>query len=216
VTTDEPDWIRDVLSRPRFAPYLRRSGDDVTLAIELYRWNIAVSAAFFAPIHWLELALRNSLHQRLTAAFGRDDWWTSAPLADNSKRMVDDACRNLGPNAAGPPADQVVAQLSFGFWVGLTARRYDRSLWVRHLHKAFPHYRGPRGPLHSDLQTMLLFRNRIMHHEPIHHRHLAADHDTMTRVLAYLSPEACTQLATHDDVLAVLRRRPDLSEGGRA
>lgn len=56
------------------------------------------------------------------------------------------------------------------------------------LYRAFPHYRGPRKPLHLDLR-MLGLRNRIGHHEPIHHRHLAADRETVHRLLGYLSSD---------------------------
>lgn len=116
-------------------------------------------------------------------------------------------------------ADDIVAELSFGFWVSLTSKTYDRSLWVPYLHRAFPLYRGPRGRLHYDLQTMRLFRNRIMHHEPIHHRHLEADHQTILRLLGYLSPSLIDQLESYDQVVPTLGRRPDrttlLTRGAR-
>jgi hypothetical protein len=122
--------------------------------------------------------------------------------------MVDDARRKLSSRHTGRVADDMVAELSFGFWVSLVSSVYDRSLWVPYLHRAFPGYRGPRRRLHDELHTMLLFRNRIMHHEPIHYRHLDADHRTLVRALAYLSPSMVQQLGPRDRVALVLRQRP--------
>ena len=39
------------------------------------------------------------------------------------------------------------------------------------------------------LLTVVLLRNRIMHHEPIHHRDLAADHRKVYRILSFLSSD---------------------------
>lgn len=85
-----------------------------------------------------------------------------------------------------PCTDDIVAELPFGFWVSLLSRRYDRHLWVPALYKAFPGYRGTRESLRDNFETMRLFRNRIMHHEPVHHRHLAADHAKIYRLLGYM------------------------------
>ena len=90
----EPDWIRDALSPARFAPYLAKTAGDMTAAIRLYWWNVEISAAFYTPLHCLEIALRNALHQRLTIKFKRTDWWIVAPLHKNGPRMVKEAQEN--------------------------------------------------------------------------------------------------------------------------
>lgn len=206
--SSEQAWIRDTLSSPRFAPYLAKTGGDVVAALELYWWNVDVSAAFYTSLHCLEMALRNAVHQRLTVAYGRAGWWEVAPLGANGRRKVHDAVGKLSTRIRRSTADDVVAELTLGFWVSMVSGAYDRSLWVPHLHKAFPLFRGRRRQLHEDLHTVLLFRNRIMHHEPIHHRHLEADHATILRLLGYLSPVMVKQLETYDRVGAVLKLRP--------
>lgn len=210
----EPDWIRDALSEPRFAPYLAKTGGDLRTAIQLYWWNVGVSAAFYTPLHCLEMALRNAIHQQLAANFRRTDWWDVAPLNKGGLRLVEDARSKLATRARPTTADDMVAELSFGFWVSLVSNTYHRNLWVPCLHKAFPFHRGRRRPLHDGLHTMLLFRNRIMHHEPIHHRHLEADHATILRLLGYLSPAMAVQLKSYDPVEAMLRNRPGRPSSG--
>jgi hypothetical protein len=51
-------------------------------------------------------------------------------------------------------------------------------------------------------------RRRIMHHEPIHHRHLKADHDTIYRLLSCVSPDLVAQLTPFDQVSKLLQERP--------
>ncbi|MGH3721308.1 MAG: hypothetical protein ACRDRI_21150 [Pseudonocardiaceae bacterium] len=40
MTAEPPEWIRDVLSTARFAPYLAKANGDVAAGIELYWWNV--------------------------------------------------------------------------------------------------------------------------------------------------------------------------------
>jgi hypothetical protein len=217
--SSEPDWVREALSVPRFTPYLEKASKDSANAIQLYWWNVDVSAAFYLALHCLELALRNAVHRQLSLRYGQDDWWAVAPLHGGGPRMVSEAQKKLATRAREKPrpvtSDDMVAQLSLGFWVSLISRTYDRTLWVPALHRAFPFYRGPRGVVHGDLQTMLLFRNRIMHHEPIHHRHLQADHETLHRLVGYLSPGLLLELKSYDGVPAALARRPRRDDLGR-
>lgn len=89
-----------------------------------------------------------------------------------------------------------------------SARRYDRRLWVPTLHRAFPRYHGTRTGLRDKLQAMLLLRNRIMHHEPIHHRHLAADHAKIYRLLNHIGADLVTWLSAIDHVPHLLASKP--------
>ncbi|MFD2422485.1 hypothetical protein [Amycolatopsis pigmentata] len=137
---------------------------DLAAAIALYWWNVGVSAAFYTPLHCLEVALRNAIHRQLSHHIGRTDWWESVPLRGNEQRIVAGARSKVNARRRTHAADDIVAELSLGFWVSLTSGTYHRLLWVPIPRKAFPCYRGPLRALHDDLHTMLLFRNRIMHH----------------------------------------------------
>lgn len=211
--TVSPAWIDAALSTARFAPYLAKTSGDPVSAEELYWWNTEASSAFYGPLHCLEVSLRNAVHRNLATKWARTDWWEAAPLNRNGKSKVAQARAKLADLRRPHIDDDVVAQLSFGFWAMLLTTEYDRRLWVPSLHRAFPHFRGPRRTLHREVETMRLFRNRIMHHEPIHHRHLEADHQTIVRVIGYSSPMMAARLASRDRVPAVLARRPKVSSG---
>ena len=214
---DIPGWMRRAFSPARLAPYLR-AADSPGKAVALYWWNIEVSAAFFGPISCLETTLRNALHRELTTAYGTPGWWDDAPLDARGRSVVSDTRRKVA-RLGGDPAltDAMVAELSFGFWVSLLSKgkSYDRRFWVPTLHRAFPHYKGRRDTLHDGMHSLLLLRNRIMHHEPVHHRALADDHAKIYRMLGYLDPEAADGIRPFDRVPEVLRDRAATLSGTR-
>jgi hypothetical protein len=210
VSADIPEWMLSSYSPPRLAPYLRHSQGDPARAANLYHWNVMVSSAFYGPLHTFELALRNSVHGRLSDYFGRPDWWADAPLESEGCRLVQQARARCG-RSAGP--DDIVTELSLGFWTALVARRYDRALWVPVLHRAFPAFRGRRRDLHDQLNSLRLLRNRIMHHEPIHHRHLEEDHAKLYRVLSYVDPRVASGIKPLDRVPEVLLIKEQVCRG---
>ena len=106
--------------------------------------------------------------------------------------------------------------MPFGFWVSLVSRSNEAAMWRPALYRAFrPGYRRSRNEMYVHLNSLRLFRNRIMHHEPIHRRHLEADHDRIHELVEYLAPGATTVLARVDTFVDVLARRPPVSRGGQ-
>ncbi|GII80674.1 hypothetical protein Sru01_56560 [Sphaerisporangium rufum] len=213
-----PAWLRRGLSDSRLAPYLRASAGDAERAERLYYWNVEAAAAFYGPLHFLEICLRNVLHDTLTTHFTRADWWHATNLGDHNERKVREAATRVRENVRQRPGrvpgpDDVVTELSFGFWVSLLSRRYDRTLWVPVVHRAFADSREPRRALHDGLLSLVLLRNRIMHHEPIHHRDLAADYAKICRMLGYLEPQAAYRLPHLDRVAEALGRKSGVCGG---
>jgi hypothetical protein len=107
----------------------------------------------------------------------------------------------------------MVAELSFGFWTGLLGRRYEVSLWRPVLHSAFPGFAGERARLHTDLYHLRKLRNRIAHHEPIYHRHLAADYASTLKIISFVAPDVSRWVRQNDRVAEVLARRSDVCAG---
>ncbi|QUH05284.1 hypothetical protein HUO13_34935 [Saccharopolyspora erythraea] len=205
--TEALDWVHGALSTARFDRYRTAADGDAEVALRLYQWNIELSEAFYGPLHWLEVSLRNALNERLRRRFGRDDWWAVAPLRSNGQHKVAHAKHKLRrKEVVEPTADDIVAELTFGFWVSLLSRSNDRDFWIPALHGAFPHYSGPRDQLHHDLIRMLDLRNRIMHHEPIFDGDLTTHRERIFRLLGYLSPHVVAQVRQHDRGPEVLMR----------
>lgn len=203
----------DVISNERFTTYLNASGGNADDALRLYAFNIAASGSLLGPLQTLEVALRNALHDRLCGQWGRTDWW-SAPdinLTHVHQSMIREAIDRGG--AAAAPAGKVVAELPFGFWVGLLGRggrnRYEMRLWWPALRNAFPHFKGSRKDLHQDLDYLRTLRNRVAHHEPVFRRHLSADAASIERLVGYICPTTALWLQDHSRVNHVLSLRHD-------
>ncbi|MFD4410261.1 hypothetical protein [Streptomyces sp. NPDC058476] len=218
MTDKLPEWMLRAFSKLRLARYVHAARGNAVVAGRLYWWNVEASAALYGSLHCLELALRNALHHQLSLAYGRADWWAVAPLNPNGQRLVAKArskCERRGLVPA--PADDIVAELSFGFWASLVSggSRYDRLFWVPTLHKAFAYYSGRRDALYDGLWSLVLLRNLIMHHEPVHHRDLAADHAKIYRMLGYLDPQLAKEAQAMDRFPMVLASRGDVLRGFR-
>lgn len=91
------------------------------------------------------------------------------------ENMLADARKKLARARKGALADSIIAELTFGFWVGLFVKQYsdlkttDR-LWPHLEKKVFPHL-APADRRHSNIQRKLdaikSLRNRLSHHEPV-------------------------------------------------
>lgn len=215
-----PEWMKRAFSKPRLRPYLRAAGGDPQVAMRLYQWNLEASAALYVPLHCVELAVRNALHDCLVLKYRRPDWWALAPLEEGGQGLVAKARRTCEKNERDRArkqrrrqrpisVDDVVTELTFGFWTTLLVSRYDRDFWVPTLHRAFPYYSGRRDALSDDLRALLRLRNRVMHHEPIHEEDLEADHARIYRVLEALSPDLAKEVRAMDRFASVLVVRPD-------
>lgn len=190
------------ISKERFATYLDIGGGDRRRAIQLYAYNAALGSAFHGPLQALEVTLRNAVHNSITRACGAK-WLEDRHLEQPQRDAVDIAKDELnwahGPQNSG----RIVAALSLGFWVALFAKRYEEDLWRPVLHRCF-NPRQDRRSLHDRLNRIRRLRNRIVHHEPILHRDLRADHDLILWTLNLLSPEMKTWVEHHSRVLDVL------------
>ena len=199
-----------VLSPERVDGYRRAVRGGARTAIQLHAWNTEVSGAFYGPLQMVELALRNIVHQHLSATHGRQWLQSRQVLNRNELVRVDEARAHLTRKGRRPTPDRLVAELSFGFWVALFAKRYD-ALWHTDLHLGFTPT-PTRRALRRELEELRNLRNRIAHHESIHHLPLAERHDGILWVLGMISPVAAAWVSQHSRVPAILGdpdRSPD-------
>jgi len=209
MSESEPEWINKFLSEPRFQRYRRDCAGDEAAAWRLYWWNVEVSAAFYPTLHCLEIALRNAFHEALASRYGRSDWWNAVILPGPGARMVQETIEKLRRTLPEPCPDDVVAGLTFGFWVSLLSRANEVSLWRPALFRVFrPGYRGTRGEMCRRIEHLRLFRNRIMHHEPIYWRRLTQDRAAVYDLLEIVVPQLGPELRRIDPLPEALGRAP--------
>jgi len=204
------------LSMARLAPYRAGARDDAE-AICRYVWNLDLSQAIYPVLHSVEVALRNSIHAAGTDYFGSPEWFRNPRnlrLESRERRMLEtardqlwerqgysipDIRRGIIPAPPLPLADDHVAELMLGFWIGLLNAPYQRLLWDTrprgtNLSSAVFPYAGrsnrQRAVIFPMVNRLRYLRNRVSHHEPIWNWRpsLAAQHQEALRLLAWISP----------------------------
>jgi hypothetical protein len=205
-TSDEVDSIEAALSAERFARYLGAASSKPD-ALEFYAWNTALSSAFHGPLQCLEVGLRNCIHARLSETHGASWFKNTVVLRANDISLVAEAEQRVNQTGKELTPGRVVAELSFGFWVGLFANAYDGTIWRTDLYRLFSP-RPKRHELHGDLDRLRTLRNRIAHHEPIFQRTLTDDYDRIRRVLRSFAPTLADWMEFHSRVLDVIASGP--------
>ena len=206
------------LSSARMSTYLEAVDGNREKAARLYAWNTAVSAAFYASLQALEVALRNAMHAQLASRYGVP-WYDNrnAGLDKGASARIAITKRDLARNRYARTPSNMVAALSFGFWVSLlgpgghlddTDRKAncEMTLWRPALRGAFLHRTAlTRKQIHGPLDHLRALRNRIAHHEPIFARHLMKDHERIVEIIGWISPGTRAWLEHYS-------RTPDLLE----
>lgn len=186
--TDEAvDAIEKSLSPERLAGYVALAKGDKRLAIRLSERNTSLSEALYGVIQGLEIAFRNSLDHTLTKELGRPDWYDHIAWEEKELESIHKAKENVTIWGKTVMPGRVIAELTLGFWVQLIARKYEKALWVKYLHRAFP-LKLNRKVLFQRLDNIKNLRNRIAHHEPIIARDLQQDYAGTIEAIKWVSP----------------------------
>jgi len=210
-------WVDSWLSSERFATYLIMAGHDRSRALALYEWSTSLNAALLHDFAHLEVGLRNMYDTALIGAIAAGDshWLDSASadllfprnVAGNARTHRDIATAHENAGGTAAPAGKVIAELTFGFWVFLTARRHEPLVWLPHLAHAYPSGTR-RTQLHNGLSDLLKARNRVAHHEPATAR---AGREIIRRIRGqarYVSPELAQHIDSTSTVEQIIRGRP--------
>lgn len=183
------------VSPGRLAPYLSASDNDPEAAFRLYELNAQFSAALYMPLQVLEVTIRNAMDRALCDRFGGEwidlkDIILHRPQQDDVLKATSEVATNEKGEAVDYTRDDIIAELNFGFWVGLLGPKNDVEVWRKALWKAFPH--RPKGieraAVQGALNSVRRLRNRIAHHCRIIHRDLAADHKTILEAIGWVCP----------------------------
>lgn len=206
--------IQRHFSSARLSTYVRASGGDLEAAVDLYRWNAAAAGALWEVLGHTEVVLRNALHGALAARhtrLGRPGQWFDDPAGELDARALKDiATARTRLRRAGAPllAGKVVAELNFGFWRFLLARRYTATLWPA-MRPAFAHLStSDRRVLEAPVTRLHTLRNRVAHHEPLLTEPLAERYTDLLTVIGFVDPRLRTWVEEHNSVPAVLAQRP--------
>lgn len=114
-----PSDLERLFSAERLSTYVDHCDGDFNAAIGMYRWNAAITAAFWEPIGHLEVALRNTIDARLAARHDRLDRqgsWLDDPereLGDRARLDIASARDRVRQKGKRASDGQTISELSF-------------------------------------------------------------------------------------------------------
>ena len=220
--SQEPFWhvVERTASKQRFVKYLNASENDGAQALGLYQWNTEISSAFWGQLGHMEIALRNTISNRMMLysrkAYKEDDWISLAQekeiLASGELDRIKEAQLRVTNNKKEISLDQIVSELPLGFWATLLGRRY-RNLWPELAGGFLGLASRDSKELAKFVQQARWLRNRIGHHHRIWNLDLENHHLGILRVSRMINPEFERWLSSVSPVPALLIDRPRTNTG---
>jgi hypothetical protein len=189
------DFLVRTLSPERWETYAALSAERGESAASLYAKNLTYSKELYVIIAGLEVSVRNSLHMSLSNHFGKRDWMSNLELLRKShKDQINKAIEKLVQNKTkGYRIPDLISELNFGFWAHLVDAPYEQSLWTPALRHCFKNKLGRpvRQDVEERLKTLLRFRNKIAHLEPIirYEGQLIQTYQNAYDVMSWICPE---------------------------
>ena len=205
--------LAETLSADRIGRYLTATGYDKQRALALYVWNAKIGEAFHVPIQAVEVGLRNRITVSLADLYG-SEWWRhidfKIAIDEDREADLETVFRRIRNRGLSLDVGQIVAGLSFGFWVALLQPRYNPKIWSSHLRVSFPDLPQDktRNALAKRAGEVAFIRNRISHHEPVFRRDLSKDFQQLLEFLSWICPTKAGWIKPHCRVQEVLRQKP--------
>lgn len=213
--------IRHILSPARLSTYEKAvrkhlNGPEATpgAALELYKWNAAISGAFLFPMQVCEVATRNAVSDVLTRILGPNWPWSGSferSLKTKRREELQNACKAQGIKEG--QTGKVVAELNFMFWQEMFTASFKEHIWNPHLHLVFPNMKGNnpekgREGIWNDLRTIRILRNRIAHHEYIFDRRLDEHYQRIRHLIYLRCAHTAHWMDAHQTVTTLIAKRP--------
>lgn len=156
--------IKKYISSERFRSY---SG------IDEYLENLVFSKKAYIPLSILEISLKNSINDLLTDKLG-ENWLENKDfLTNDSLRKIEEAKKILYKRAELISKSKIIAELSFGFWVNLFKKPYEKKLRTKDIQKIFTNLPPKkekiinREVIYKELNHIRNFRNRVFYYEKV-------------------------------------------------
>lgn len=184
-------------------------------ALELYRWNMQISAAFLPCLQVCEVLLRNSVSHVLTLRHGNRWAWERGFIGTlpNPTKGYNQRTALAKATQGTTDINNVIPELNFAFWQMMFTSRHDVQLWLPYLTQIFPN--APisnvsqlRNEIYKELEIIRSLRNRIAHHEPIFKRNLQQDYERIIKIIRYQSIDTATWLNQSQMVTSLLANKP--------
>jgi len=204
----------NALSTARIDRYLAAAKGDRTLALRYYIWNVELCEAFYTPLHFAEVAVRNGILRAVVARFGIG--WPSNPdfRKHLETRFVSDLDQAIAEerkqHVAAMTHEHIASALTFAFWDHLCTKRFRPLLWAKGIKPYFPHFEDNNDlyKLQAQIMSVRQWRNRIAHHKTVFDKSPTAKHNDILAILSWISPDLRAFVINISRVSQVIQRRP--------
>lgn len=138
-----------------------------------YLENIKYSKDFYIPLSIIEISFRNSLNRFYSVKIGNNWQNRNDILQLDAQRSVQNATQILHQQNKQINQNNLIAELSFGFWVKLLTKAYTPYLRYNDLKQIFPNLPSSKDKsinrhfVFTKLNNIRLFRNKVFHHDKI-------------------------------------------------
>lgn len=200
------EHIEEDLSNERLLPYFNDGKQDWHIAFNLYLYNARLSKAFLYPLHILEVALRNKLHELFSSVFN-DNWPNDLTFQKMLNQHSLNSLNKARQKISNRSTEDIVAALSFDFWSNFLFRPHYEAFWRSNYSKL-----NINGPKFRQFKTRINeandLRNRIAHHEPILRLNCSNIHTEVLTAIQWCSFETYRWTKEHTTVPGILRTKP--------
>ena len=207
VTTAALNNIERRISKERLGPYLSMTKNDREHALRYYAWNTLLSEALYGLLQGFEIALRNTFHEILTTACQRSDWYDVLSLTNIDKKNIQKAKERIKLDQKPITPGNMIAELTFGFWVSLTGSFYAQTLWDAHLHKSF-RVAMKRNVVYHRLDRIRKLRNRVAHHEILIGPNLMNQYSSIVETTDWICSDTAKWIKSNSTFLERYKQRP--------
>ncbi|MDR7102818.1 hypothetical protein [Croceicoccus sp. BE223] len=206
----------NAISKARLSKYMTVANGVYCDALKLYLWKSQLSQSLYLGLQTWEILFRNKMNAFFIYKYG-DKWpWSEQAernFSHNDRRRLSECIdrleRDMSPSK--PTTDQIVADLSAGFWVSQLGSNYQAQYgWKANI--KFRIFTNDHSITLDDASAisddLLDLRNRVAHHEPIFHLPLDEWRKDMIWLIEGMCPTTACYLIPDSGFAQLWANRP--------
>lgn len=176
----EKEKYSTTLSVERLESYIKSENDTIDDVMNRYADNIRISQALYPELSVLEVTLRNAidfvLRKYISETWIEDEINNPTWLKPNDYKLLQQAYEKTEQECKSASkvrtAGKVIANLNFGFWTNLCAKKYSIKIWnkmycFKGVFVNYPNTKPEIAVIAQKLYSIRKLRNRIFHYEQI-------------------------------------------------
>lgn len=135
--------------------------------------GVKYEKVYYIPLSLVEIALRNSLNSHFKQKISQDWLLDKNFIQSQHQSKIDISVKLLKLEKKKVEQDNILAELSFGFFVTFFKAAYKNYLRYNDLKQIFPNLPSSKNKsvnrhfVFTKLNNIRLFRNKVFHHDKI-------------------------------------------------